>query len=299
MHDRSPAQALDRTASAIMVLLCVTWGLGQVAVKVANTGISPGLQAGLRSAGAAILVLLWSRARGLGLFARDGTWRAGIAAGLLFALEFLLIFWGLVYTQAVRAALLIYLAPFVVAIGAHFWVPGDRLTRPKLAGLAAAFAGLLVAFADALRLPSSGELIGDVMCIVAAIAWGATTVLIRASALARASAEKTLLYQLAVSAAVLPLVSLALGEPGIVALTPPVLAALFYQTVIVAFASYVAWFWLVKHYPPSRLAAFSFLTPAFGVAAGGLLLGERVSTALIAALVLIAGGIVLVNRPQR
>src|ERR1043165_9317708 len=114
MHDRSPPQhGLDRGAAVTMVLLCVTWGMGQVAVKIANVGISPGVQAGLRSAGAALLGVLWSRARGSGLFARDGTLGAGIAAGLMFGLEFLLIFWGLVYTQAVRAALLIYLAPFV------------------------------------------------------------------------------------------------------------------------------------------------------------------------------------------
>jgi drug/metabolite transporter (DMT)-like permease len=300
MHDGSPAAAgLDRRAVVTSVALSAVWGLGQVAVKVANTGISPGVQAGLRSLGAALLVLLWSRLRGIALFARDGTWRAGIAAGLLFAFEFMLIFWGLVFTQAVRAAVLIYLAPFVVAVGAHFYVPGDRLTRAKLVGLAAAFAGVVVALADALRLPSQRELIGDAMCILAAVAWGATTVLIRASALAQASAEKTLLYQLAVSAVVLPLAALLLGEPGIVALSPLVLAALFYQTVIVAFASYVAWFWLVARYPPSLLAAFSFLTPVFGVAYGGLLLGERVSAALIAALALIAGGIFLVNRPPR
>jgi drug/metabolite transporter (DMT)-like permease len=281
------------------VALCALWGLGQVAVKVANAGISPAFQAGLRSIGAALLVLLWAKLRGVRLFTRDGTLRAGIAAGLLFALEFVLIYWGLTFTQAVRATLFIYLAPFIVALGAHFFVPGDQLTRAKLLGLAAAFGGMMIAFTDALRLPSQRELIGDAMCIAAAVSWGATTVLIRASALARASAEKTLFYQLAVSAVALPLGALALGEPGIVAPTPLVLASLFYQTVIVAFASYVAWFWLVARYPPSRLAAFSFLAPVFGVACGGLLLDEPVSAALLAALALIAGGILLVNRPQR
>src|SRR5262249_9993261 len=82
---------LDRAASATMLALCALWGLGQVTIKVANAGISPGVQAGLRSIGAALLVLLWARLRGVRLFARDGTWRAGIAAGLLFALEFMLI----------------------------------------------------------------------------------------------------------------------------------------------------------------------------------------------------------------
>jgi drug/metabolite transporter (DMT)-like permease len=169
----------------------------------------------------------------------------------------------------------------------------------KTAGLLIAFAGLVVAFADALRLPSRTELIGDLLCLAAAFAWGATTVLIKATRLRNVSAERTLFYQLAVSALLLPLVALATGEPGVHAATPMVIGALLYQIVIVAFASYAAWFWLVSRYPATRLAAFTFLTPIFGVAAGGLLLAEPVGPALIVALVLMASGIYLVNRPSR
>jgi drug/metabolite transporter (DMT)-like permease len=290
---------LDQTAAATMVLLCALWGLNQVAMKLANAGISPVLQGGLRSIGAALLVLLWARARGVRLGERDGTLWAGIAAGLLFALEFAFLYWGLAFTTASRGVVFLYTTPFVVAVGAHFFVPGDRLTRAKLLGLAAAFAGLALAFADSLRLPSHRELIGDLLCLAAAVLWAATTILIKASPLVRASPEKTLLYQLGVSAAALPLGSALLGEAGIVALTPMVLAALAYQTIVVAFASYVTWFWLVTRYPASRLAAFSFLTPIFGVAFGALLLGESVGPALLVAVALIAGGIWLVNRPAR
>src|SRR5690606_35027228 len=174
-------ERLDAGAAATMVLLCALWGLNQIAVKVANTGILPVLQGGLRSIGAALLVLLWARARGVRLGERDGTLVPGVAAGLLFAIEFALLYWGLAFTTASRGVVFLYTTPFIVAVGAHFFVPGDRLTRMKALGLAAAFAGLALAFADSLRLPSQRELVGDLLCLGAAVFWGATTILIKAS----------------------------------------------------------------------------------------------------------------------
>jgi drug/metabolite transporter (DMT)-like permease len=280
-----------------MVLLCAVWGLNQVAIKVAVGGISPIFQAGLRSIGAGILVLAWVWLRGIPLGARDGTLVAGVAAGLLFAIEFVLIYVGFTYTTASRGVLFLYTTPFVVALGAHVFIPADRLTRRKTIGLLAAFCGLLVAFADGMRLPSWRELIGDSLCLGGAVLWGATIVLVKASPLARVSAEKTLLYQLGISALVLPPAALLVGEPGIFHPTPLVLAALAYQIAIVASASYVAFLWLMTRYPASHLSAFSFLTPVLGVAFGALLLGEPLTPALAVAVTLIAAGIYLVNRP--
>jgi drug/metabolite transporter (DMT)-like permease len=288
---------LDQRAGATMVLLSLCWGLNQVAMKVANAGISPILQAGLRSVGAVVLLLLWAQLRGIRLGARDGTLGSGVLVGLLFALEFVLLYAGLTFTDASRGVVFLYVTPFFVAVGAHLFVPGDRLTRPKLLGLVAAFAGIVLAFGQSLARPAEGALVGDLLCLGAALFWAATSILIKVSPLLRAPAEKTLLYQLGVSAVVLPAASLLAGERGIFAPTPLVLGALAYQIVVVAFASYVAWFWLLTRYPASRLAAFSFLTPIFGVAAGGLLLGEPVGPALLGAVALIAAGIWLVNRP--
>jgi drug/metabolite transporter (DMT)-like permease len=178
-------------------------------------------------------------------------------------------------------------------------LPGEKLRPQQWLGLACAFAGILAAFGESLGLPTKSQLLGDGMLFLAAVLWAATTLVIKGSALAKVSPAKTLFYQLAGSALVLPCVSLALNEPGIIALTPLVLASLAYQTVLVAFASYLAWFWLVSTYPAGRLAAFSFLTPIFGVLAGALLLGERIGPALAVALALVALGIWLVNRPPK
>jgi len=282
---------------ALMVVLCAAWGLQQVAVKAANADISPVWQASLRSIGAALLVWAWAAHRGIRLFDRDASLGPGLLAALLFAGEFAFIYWGLSYTTASRGVVFLYTAPFMIALGAHCFLPGEKLRPLQWSGLACAFAGIVAAFAESLGLPTRTQLLGDGMLLLAAVLWAATTLVIKGSVLARISPAKTLFYQLAGSALVLPCVSLALGEAGVTALTPLVLASLAYQIIIVAFASYLAWFWLVANYPAGRLAAFSFLTPLFGVLAGALLLAERVSSMLAVALLLVAAGIWLVNRP--
>jgi len=296
--DRMPGkEALDRTAILMLVVLCASWGLQQVTIKVANQGISPIWQSGIRSIGSTILLLIWMAVRRQPLLERDGTFWYGIAAGLLFSVEFLLIFCGLDFTNASRAVVFLYTSPFFVAIGAQRFIPGEKLRVMQVMGLCCAFAGILAVFSESMTLPTYRMLVGDSMLAAAALFWGATTVLIKASPLARIAPSKTLLYQLGVSAVVLPLGSVAMGEPGIVRMTPLIAGCLAYQIVWVAFITYLAWFWLVRHYPASRLASFTFLTPLFGVIAGGTLLHESITTMLLLGLVLVCTGIYLVNRP--
>ena len=295
----SRRSALDGRAAWLMVLLCAMWGLQQVAIKVVINDVSPVAQAGMRSAGAVALLWLWARWRSIPLFNRDGTLGAGLIAGAMFGLEFGLIYWGLEFTNASRGIVFLYTTPFFVALGAHVLLPGERLNRLQWAGLGCAFGGILLAFGESLLREHGSAWIGDAMFILAAALWAGTTLVIRTSSLASAPATKTLFYQLIVSAIMLPLISLALGEPGVVRITPLVIASVAYQAALVAFASYLAWFWLIANYPAAKLAAFSFLTPIFGVIAAVALLGERPTPQLLGALVLVAGGIVLVNRQPR
>ena len=293
---RKPADAL---AVSMMIVLCMCWGFNQITIKVAAAGISPIMQAGLRSIIAAILLYTWARLRGIPLFRRDGTLKGGIAAGALFAAEFVFIYAGLAYTTASRMVVFIYLAPCFTALGLQWFVPGERLNAGQWTGVVLAFLGVALAFADGFSMAAGSTLIGDAFGVIAALLWAATTVLIRATRLSSASATKTLFYQLGISALTLPLASLVAGEPGIVALTPKVVASIAYQSVIVAFASYLAWFWLLTRYLAGRLAVFSFLTPLFGVFFGVILLSEPVSAAFLAAALLVGAGIVLVNRPTK
>ncbi len=296
MHARRP---LDVTAYGVMIVCALLWGLQQVTVKVGAAGVSVVMQGGIRSLLATVLLLGWARARGIPLFGRDGTLAAGLAAGLLFAVEFFLIYFGLGHTLASRMVIFIYLAPVLTALGLAWWVPSERLARVQWLGVAIAFAGIVAAFADGLGAGDRETLLGDACGVLAALLWAATTVLIRATRLASASAEKTLLYQLAISAALLPLASVFIGEAGIVRLDAVTVAMLLYQGVIVAFASYLAWFWLLTRYYAARLSVFAFIAPLAGVAFGVVLLGERMSLRFVAAALLVTAGIALVNwRPS-
>ncbi|HEX2114705.1 MAG TPA: DMT family transporter [Alphaproteobacteria bacterium] len=290
-----PHSRLDATAATLMVVLCTLWALNQVAIKIAIVGIPPVLQAGLRSLGGAVLVWLWSSLHGVKLLERKDPLGAGLFVGVLFATEFLFLYCGLAFTTASRSVLLLYTAPFAVAVGAHLFVPGERLRTVQVVGLVLAFLGVVLVFGDALRLPTRQELIGDAMVFLAAMLWGATTIVIKATRLASTHPNKILFYQIALSGVLLTAVAPLFGAISI-DLQPLVLSSVAFQVVIVTFASYLTWFWLVTRYPASRLAAFSFLTPVIGVPAGALLLDEPVSWGLLVALVLVASGIYLVNK---
>jgi drug/metabolite transporter (DMT)-like permease len=284
---------------SMMVVLCMCWGFQQITIKIAAAGISPIMQAGLRSIIATVLLVAWAQLRRIPLFGCDGTLAGGLTAGMLFAGEFVFIYAGLAYTTASRMVVFIYLAPCLTALGLQWFVPGERLNASQWTGVVLAFLGVALAFADGFSTASGSTLTGDAFGVIAAALWAATTVLVRSTRLTSASAAKTLFYQLSVSALVLPLVSLIVGETGVSALTPTVVACLAYQAVIVAFASYLAWFWLLTRYLASRLAVFSFLTPLFGVAFGVIFLSEPLSAAFIGAALLVGAGIVLVNRPTK
>jgi drug/metabolite transporter (DMT)-like permease len=287
--------SLDAPAASLLVVLCFSWGLNQVAIKVADGGMQPVFQAGLRSAIGCVLVVAWCWVRGVPLFGRDGTLAAGLLAGTLFCTEFILIFIGLDYTSVARGVLFLYTMPFVVAAGAHLLIPGERLTTIRVIGLVAAFVGVVIALSDRLSLPSPTALSGDGLCLLAGFVWGATTLVIRTTRLNFAAPEKVLAYQLAVAG----VVSLALAPlfgPFFRAFDWVVAVAFAYQAVVVVVATYLAWFWMITRYPATKLTAFAFLTPLFGAALGGLLLAEAVSVNLLAALALVAAGIYLVNR---
>ena len=289
--------AIDGAAVALMLFLTFAWGLNGVAAKISNQGFDPVFVTIIRSGIGAACVFAWCWWRGISLFENDGTLVGGLAAGALFGIEFALIFTGLDYTTVARGALMVNTMPFWVLIGAHFLL-GERMSLAKVAGTLLAFGGVALVFSDKLSLPGPEAIIGDLMSLAAGMCWAATIIVIKTSRLSTARAEKTLLYQLAVAPVVtLPLLLVTgpiLRDVSIV----PIASILFQGVFIVAF-TYLLWFWLMRRYPAAGLSSFAFLTPAFGVMAGGILLDEPLSLRIFLALGLIAIGIVIVNRPAR
>lgn len=291
---------LDALAMGLLVLCCALWGVNQVVTKLTLVHIPPLAQAAARSVGAAVLVAGWALARGQRLSVRDGTLAGGLLAGILFALEFGCIFVGLQYTTASRMVVFIYLAPFVVALGMPLVTRSEHPDRLQLLGLLIAFAGVAWAFAEGWQAPTAGprQWLGDALGVAGALLWGGTTLVIRGSRLSTAAAEVTLLYQLAISGVALAAAAVAAGEAWPAQIPIAGWAGLGFQTVIVCFASYLLWFWLIRHYPATRLAAFTLLTPLLGLLAGVLLLDEPLTLRLMVAGVAVALGIALVNRPR-
>jgi drug/metabolite transporter (DMT)-like permease len=276
----------------------LSWGFNNVAIKLAIHDIPPLIQSSARSVIAALLVGAWTQARGIPLFKRDGTLTAGILAGLLFALEFLLIYRGLLWTTATRGVLFLYLAPFFVVLGSRWLVPGDHFHISQWLGLLLSFAGIVIAFGLPTPAADPRQALGDLMLIGGAAAWAATTLTIKASALNRISAEKTLLYQLVVSAPLLGLGALLFGERMTAPPSAVALGAFAYQTIYVVSITFTVWFMLIIRYSAARLSVFTFLAPLFGVAAGHLVLGEPLTPAFAVAVGVVAAGLLLVNRPR-
>lgn len=287
---------LDTLAVTILVFCCAFWGLQQILIKTTVGEVPPLWQASIRMAGAVVLLWAWCAARGVKLFERDGTLPGGLLAGALFAGEFTCIYIGLQHTSASRLTVFLYTSPFVVALLLPRWVPKERLHGIQWFGLALAFGGVVVAFSESFGHSSSDMLFGDALALLAGLLWGLTTLAIRTTKLATASAEKTLFYQIAVTAAVSPFLSLLLGETWSFSYSGYAWLSVGLQTVIGAFASYLAWMWMLRHYPATRISSFTFLTPLFALIFGVALLKEPLTLQLMLALGGVGLGILLVNR---
>jgi len=288
--------AIDLTGGAILVALSLMLGFNQVAIKIVNQGLQPVFSAGLRSALAFLLVLGYATWRRKRLGFGDGSLAPGLVSGVLFAAEFLFVFMALDQTTVVRVSIFFYTMPVWMALGAHFLLPGERITPLRALGLTVAVLGVVWAFAD--RGTGGGSLLGDVLCTLAAMCWAGIGLVARTTRLSRANPEMQLLYQLAVSTVLL--LPLALWMGPLVRDFQPVHAWLFaFMTVGVVSVGFVVWFWVLSVYPASEMASYAFLTPVFGVIFGWLVLGEQIGLSVVGALALVSVGILLINRRPR
>jgi drug/metabolite transporter (DMT)-like permease len=290
-------KALDSQAIALMLVLCLVWGLQQVVLKATAADIAPIMQIALRSGVAAVLVGLLMVARGERMAVSDATWQPGVVVGLLFGLEFLLVGEGLRHTSASHMVVFLYTAPVFAALGLHWKLPSERLGAVQWFGIALAFSGIALAFFGRTQGAASvgdNMLLGDFLGLMAGISWGATTMVVRTSTLAKASATQTLLYQL-VGAFVLLLGAAVLSGQARFNPTPVVWASLAFHSLVVSFASFLVWFWLLRKYLASRLGVFSFMTPLFGIVFGAWLLNEPMEMSFVLGAVPVLAGIVLVS----
>jgi drug/metabolite transporter (DMT)-like permease len=293
----SAERSLSPGAIAIVLLLCLSWGFNQIAVKLVLPDVPPMLQATIRSAGALLMLLLVARLRGVKMFQRDNTLGPGLFAGLMFGLEFVLIYRGLLLTSALRAVVFLYTAPFFVALGSYQFL-GERLRASQWGGLALSFAGVALAIGVPQADVDAKVLLGDLMIVGGGALWAATTLLVKATSLIKVAPERALGYQVATSIPILAVAVWISGErlthfPG-----PLALSLLAYQAFWVVGLTFLLWFALVKTYSASKLSAFTFITPLFGVIASYFIMHDKLSLAFGAAALLVIAGLYLVNKPE-
>jgi drug/metabolite transporter (DMT)-like permease len=293
----SAGRPLSAGAIALMLMLCVSWGFNQIAVKLALPDVPPMLQALIRSAGALPVMLTIGWLRGVKFFRRDGTLAAGLFAGLLFGIEFVLIFRGLLLTPASRAVVFLYTAPFFVAFGSYLFL-GERLSALQWGGLGLSFAGVALAIGIPQPNVDASVLLGDLLIVAGAALWAATTLIAKGTRLRNAAPEKALGYQVTISIPILGFAAWISGEtithaPGALAVS-----LLAYQAFWVVGLTFVLWFALVKTYSASKLSAFTFITPLFGVAASYFIMHDTLTPVFGAAALFVIAGLYLVNKPD-
>ncbi len=295
MFARESKEYLDLNAIITLIILTLLWGFNQTAIKYSTQGVSPVFTSALRSIIASICGIIYCLRKGERIFHTDIRLFHGLVVGFLFGLEFACIYFGLFFTDAARSVVFIYLSPFVVAVGAHFFLKGDRLTTVKMLGLILAFSGIFLVFLGKPKVAKPTMFIGDVLEITAAFLWGATTLYIKRFMAEKVHPINTFLYQLFFSIPILLVISFILEPQWIYGINPYIVSSIFYQSVIVAFISYFVWFKLIHTYSVSRLSAFTFFTPIFGVLFGTLLLGEEFTVSLMVGLPMVSLGIFFVN----
>ncbi len=293
----SAGRPLSPGAVALMLMLCLSWGFNQIAVKLALPDIPPMLQALIRSAGALPVLLLIARLRGVKIFVADGTLGAGLFAGVIFGVEFVLIYRGLLLTSASRAVVFLYTAPFFVALGSYQFL-GERLRASQWGGLALCFLGVALAIGVPQADVDANVLLGDLLIVGGGAMWAATTLLIKSTALLRAPPEKGMGYQVAISIPILALAAWVSGETITRVPGPLALSLMAYQAIWVVGLTFLLWFMLVKTYSASKLSAFTFITPLFGVVASYFIMHDTLTVAFGAAALLVIAGVYLVNRPD-
>lgn len=293
----SAGRPLSPGAVALMLMLCLSWGFNQIAVKLALPDIPPMLQALIRSLGALPVLFLIARARGVKMFERDGTLWPGLSAGIIFGIEFVLIYRGLLLTSASRAVVFLYTAPFFVALGSYVFL-GERLRASQWGGLALSFAGVALAIGVPQANVDASVLLGDLLIVAGGALWAATTLIVKTTALLKAPAEKGLGYQVALSIPILAAAAWISGETITRVPGPLALSLMVYQSVWVVGLTFLLWFALVKTYSASKLSAFTFITPLFGVVASYFIMHDTLTLAFGAAALLVIAGLYLVNRPE-
>lgn len=285
---------ISLNAALLAVLAAVLWGGNEVSIKIGLKGISPVAMAGIRFALGALTVASAAFIFRISLRVPTERWKGLAGLGMLFCVQIVLLNVGTHFTNASRSTVLINTYPFFTALFAHFLIPGDQLSAQKILGLTLSFTGVVLIFAESLLMAETVNLLGDVLVLVSGILLGMRQVVTK-RLVSDLHPFQVLFWQAILSLPVFAGAS-ALFERGMKwDLSMRIVGAVLYQGVVVAGISFILLIMLLQRHSASRLGVFAFVTPIFGVVTSALLLGDELSSVLLASMGFVAMGIVVVN----
>jgi len=284
-------------AGVLSAFLCVIFGSNAVAIKLAFSGVGVFTTAGIRFSIAALAIFIWARVTGQTIWPLKGRFYPLLILAALFAVQLSLFNLGLSKSNASRGTLISNLLPFWVLFLAHFYIPGDRITRRKFFGILLGFGGVALMFAEKKGIAADFRL-GDIIILGATLIWAGSVIYLK-RIISVFNPFQVTFYSMFFAVPVFFLEAVLWDTPMILKLDAKIIGALLYQSLITATFGFVTWNTLLQKYGAVALHSFIFIMPIAGVALGGLVLGEPITSRLVMALVLIVAGILVVHLKPR
>jgi drug/metabolite transporter (DMT)-like permease len=284
-------------AGILSVVLCIIFGSNAVAIKLAFTGVGVFTSAAIRFSIAALVIFLWARVTGQTIGLKKGQLHQVLILAALFAIQLSMFYFGLSRSNASRGTLIVNLLPFWVLFLAHFFIPGDRITRRKFLGILLGFGGVAFMFAEKTEV-AAGFRVGDLIILSATTIWACSVIYLK-RIIGTFNPFQVTFYSMVFSIPVFFLEALLWDRPMVSKLDLTITGAVLYQSLVTAAFGFVTWNTLLQKYGAVALHSFIFIMPIAGVALGGLVLGEPITLKILIALVLIVAGILVVHLKPR
>ncbi|MDQ1318329.1 MAG: hypothetical protein QG588_1989 [Candidatus Poribacteria bacterium] len=296
MNQSSKESKNNITPKVLLLVLIVAclWGGNAVAMKVALRDMPPFILAGFRFAFGALIIWLWSKFKNIDVKIQRQDVFSLIILSLLFAAQICTFNLGTKYTTAGRSSVLINVNPFFIAILAHFFIPNDRLSIRKVIGFILASLGIYVVFRDKIET-SEPHVLGDVIMLSSGFLFSILTIYTK-KLMQRMGVYKILLWQMVFGLVPFFGLSLIFERSAQHTVNLELIIALLYQGGLVASVAFIIWTTLLNRYNASKISAFLFATPLFGIGLSAIILHEAITIYLLAGALLVAVGIYVVNK---
>jgi drug/metabolite transporter (DMT)-like permease len=284
-------------AGILSAFLCILFGSNAVAIKLAFSGMGVFTTAAIRFSIASFAIYIWARATGRSLAFKKGQFYPLLILAALFAVQLSLFYLGLSKSNASRGTLIANLLPFWVLFLAHFFIPGERITRWKFFGILMGFCGVAFMFAEKKGVTADFRA-GELIILSATFIWAGSVIYLK-RIISAFSAVHITLYSMVFAAPLFFMEALLWDRQMIFKLNPQVVGAVLYQSLVTAAFGFMVWNTLLQKYGAVALHSFIFIMPIAGVALGGLVLGEPITLKILIALALIVAGILVVHLKPR